>query len=248
MPDRFYAPTSFENGTVRLTGPEAHHLRDVMRLRIGQQVVLFDGEGGEADAEIVSFGKEFTDLRLGAVRHDEPTGRPSIVLATAVPKGERFRWLIEKAVELGVDRLVALNTSRSVVDPRETKLEKMRSIVIAACKQSGRNTLMPIEGTISWNPFVQSTRDNHSRLLVADPSGAPIVDVFATRQEAAGSSEEIVLAVGSEGGFLESELTMATEAGGELVSLGNHILRMETAALAMAAYVQLAAARSAEPS
>lgn len=248
MPDRFYAPTPLNRPTLRLTGQEAHHLRDVMRLRVGQRVVLFDGEGTEADAEILAFlGKEVTELRIDAVRAGKPTGKPPIVLAVAVPKGERFRWLVEKAVELGVDRLVPINTARSVVDPRETKLDKMRSIVIAACKQSGRNRLMPIEGTIMWKDFLSATRNNNSRLFVADPSGESIANVFAQeafhRGESAPteSAPEIVLAIGPEGGFVESELSSATESGAHLVSLGDHILRIETAALAMAAYAGLSA-------
>lgn len=234
MPDRFFAPTSLRKPLVRLTGPESHHLRDVMRLRVGQSVVLFDGEGTEADATITAFGKDLTELEMGAARVDEPAVT-RIVLGVAVPKGERFRWLIEKATEIGVDQLVPVNTSRSVIDPGDTKLDRMRSLVIAACKQSGRNRLMQIDAPCSWKEFVATATESESKLFVADQTGEPLANV-ALR----GANLSIALGIGPEGGFVSSELELARESGAQIVGLGKNALRIETAAIALAAYVKFA--------
>src|SRR3990172_8662767 len=119
MFDRFFSPTPLNTETARLTGPEAHHLRHVLRLHAGAEVVLFDGEGVEAAAEIVSVEKSSVELRVLETRRDLPDRQARIILGTAVPKGERFRWLVEKSAELGIECVVPLNTARSVVDPRE---------------------------------------------------------------------------------------------------------------------------------
>lgn len=246
MPDRFFAPVSFDEKTVRLEGPEARHMQVVLRLRAGDEVVLFDGEGTEATATIVSMKKNEVELRIEQVRPDPPDRSPRIVLATAVPKGERFRWLVEKSVELGVDRLIPLNTARSVVDPRETRLDKLRTLVIAACKQSRRNRLMRIEPSISWTELIAQytrPRDEQSEgiprtIIIADPSGVPVSRELTllgepTIQQA--HKREILLIVGPEGGFSAEELRRARESGAKLVSLGSQILRIETAAIALAA-------------
>ena len=178
MPDRFFSPTPLNAETARLTGPEAHHLRHVLRLRAGAEVVLFDGDGVEATAEIVSVEKSSVELRILETRRDNFDSQAQIVLGTAIPKGDRFRWLVEKSAELGIGSLVPLNTTRSVVDPRESRLEKMRAVVIAACKQSRRNRLMRIEAPATWVEFVDRYRADRSdaevRFLVAEPAGEPL--------------------------------------------------------------------------
>jgi 16S rRNA (uracil1498-N3)-methyltransferase len=237
MPDRFYVPTPLDQQSVRLTGPEAHHLRDVLRLKVGAEVVLFDGEGVEATAEIIEVKKAQVEFRVLQMRRDGNDPKSRIVLATAAPKGERFRWLVEKAAELGVDRLVPLITERSVVDPRETRLEKMRAVVIAACKQSRRNRLMQIDAPVAWTDFVDGRRANavtRAQWLVADTSGGSIAALRSIPQPL-----EFFLTVGPEGGLTAAELDHAVAAGAQLVALGPQILRVETAAIALVSFVAL---------
>ena len=110
---------------------------------------LFDGRGKSATAEILAVHKKAVDLKI---LHTTETPPPDcrVILASAVPKGDRFRWLVEKAVELGVDRLIPLVTERSVVKPGVGKREKMEQTVIEASKQCGRNWLMAIEEPKPW--------------------------------------------------------------------------------------------------
>ena len=230
MSERFYAPTDLTQSTVELSGPEAHHLAVVLRLGPGDRVVLFDGEGTEADAEITSVSRKAVQLAPGELQRDPPSAQ-TVILAAAAPKGERFRWLVEKATELGVSRLVPLETERSVVEPGAGKLEKLRQVVIAACKQCGCNRLMQLDPPLRWTEF-NAREASDGRLLVAHPGGRPARAVFGGN---ASPDPCLLLAVGPEGGFTEAEIALAINVGASVVSLGPRILRIETAALAFAA-------------
>ncbi len=226
---RFFLSNLPDAGTAVLDGVEAHHLMHVLRGSPGDIVELFNGSGLVAKAEIVSLHRRDAELRiLGAHREERPVRQ--IVVGTAVPKGDRFDWLIEKATELGVTRLVPLVTARSVVDPRDGKLDKLRQTVIAACKQSGRNHLLELSPVTSWNDFIKSDLSVHSGFLAhlgpdSHPISSSLFDGHST----------VVMAIGPEGGFTEEEVAMAIGSGAKPVSLGPLVLRIETAALAMAA-------------
>jgi 16S rRNA (uracil1498-N3)-methyltransferase len=227
MSCRFYTCQSFDVPWLTLDGEEAHHLRHVLRLKPGDEVVLFDGCGGEARARIRITRKQDAELEILSRRMTPPAPH-RLTLATAVPKGDRFGWLVEKATELGVDRLIPLQTERSIVDPRDGKLARMRQAVIAACKQSGRNFLMEIAPTCPFPEFLERELSGGC-LVVADPSGGPCPpDLLRT-------PPRLLLAIGPEGGWSPDELSRATQQGGHVVRLGDTILRMETAAVSLAA-------------
>jgi len=232
---RFYLPATLDVATVELTGPEAHHLRNVLRLEPGSGVELFDGMGTTASARIETVSKRNVTLSI-LDRYTEINELPApLILATAVPKGERFRWLIEKATELGVSQLIPLNTERSVVSPGEAKLEKMRAVVIAACKQSRRSRLMEIAEPLNLSDCVKSI-EAESQLFVAHPGGSKW-----EADQVTGDSPCIVL-IGPEGGFSETELEQLPISAIR-VDLGSRILRIETAALAMVSLCGMALSR-----
>jgi 16S rRNA (uracil1498-N3)-methyltransferase len=234
MTARYYAPHLTGGDSCELDGAEFHHLTRVMRARPGDQVVLFDGAGHAADAEVVDLSKSRASLRILNRTRDVEEG-PIVVLATAVPKADRFRWLVEKATELGVSRLIPLQTARSITEPGSTKLDKMRATVIEACKQSGRNRLMAIDQVTDWQSFLSEALTG--RLIVADPSGAacPTLREMSQGCEMSQGRRPLVVVIGPEGGLTDAEVTQAREAGGCCVSLGPRILRTETAAIALAA-------------
>ncbi|MEX2288316.1 MAG: RsmE family RNA methyltransferase [Planctomycetaceae bacterium] len=234
MVERFYFPQLSDGPAAELSGAEARHLVKVLRKNVGDEVVLFDGRGHRATAAVVEMDKRSVRLQILARQDAESEQSTSLVLATAVPKGERFRWLVEKATELGVDRLVPLETARSVVHPGDGKLEKMEQTVIAACKQSNRDRLMAIDAKTSWQDFVANEFPGR-RVYVAHPTGAPCNQVV----DEPGAIDAIIAAVGPEGGFDDREIAMAVNAGALLVNLGPQTLRIETAALAMAATLRL---------
>ncbi len=232
MPHRFYCPHLVESGSVILEDAEAHHLTHVLRHQPEDIVELFSGAGLVAACRIAVIRKRDVEVNILASRRDPPV-RLELTLATAVPKGDRFDWLIEKATELGVSRLVPITTSRSVVDPRDSKLDKLRQTVITACKQSGRNNLMPISSVTSWNDFLKEFSAEH-RMLIAHPNGERLETVI---QSFDNNSKQLVVAIGPEGGFSDEEVQSALSLGAKAVQLGPQILRIETAAIAVSARI-----------
>ena len=230
MSERFFAPGLSDQSTVGLEGSEAHHLLHVLRLAVGDEVELFDGKNGAAVAEITSISRNSIELQVRQRRESSQITGRTIDLATAVPKSDRFRWLVEKATELGIGRLLPLKTARSVVHPNDGKLEKMRQTAIAACKQSGRNRLMAIEPMINWNSLV-AEEFGEKTVIVAHPSGEPLQPLLA----GCDTDRSLLLVIGPEGGLSDEEVEQARSAGAMLASLGNNILRIETAAVALAA-------------
>ena len=225
MADRFFSPDTPVDGLLALLGDEARHLAKARRLGPGAVVEIFDGRGPCYLAEVQALGRDRVDLRvLGPAAPGRCAPFP-LTLATAVPKGERFDWLVEKATELGVAKIIPLLTSRSAVDPRGSKLDRLRRIVIEASKQCGRDTLMTLDRPTSWDAYARAERAPIR--LLAHPGGIPAA--IWPRPESEGGA---ALAVGPEGGFTDDEVALAIEAGWQIVSLGGTLLRIETAAMA----------------
>jgi 16S rRNA (uracil1498-N3)-methyltransferase len=228
MTHRFFHLELTSTGTVVLEGAEAHHLMHVLRATAGDRVELFNGAGLVATAQVLTVRRRDADLQIVESRTESKPAR-QIVLGTAVPKGDRFEWLVEKATELGVTRLVPLATTRSVVDPRESKLEKLRQAVIAACKQSRRNWLMEVSAVTPWKDFVAGDLAVRPS-VVAHPCDSA-VPVSSIRFD---ELSDVACAIGPEGGFTDDEVALAVAQGSRLMSMGPLILRIETAALVCA--------------
>jgi 16S rRNA (uracil1498-N3)-methyltransferase len=197
---------------------------------LGDQVELFDGKGFATIARIALLDKDQVELIAEGPPISEVAPPSSLTLATAIPKGQRFDWLIEKATELGVARLIPLVTERSVVDPRESKLDRLRKTIVEAAKQSGRNCLMVLEPALTW-PEVVASGDESLR-LIALPGGLP-----PDRWPAFKSLRKMTLAVGPEGGFSPAETELARAAGWHPIQLSSNILRIETAGIAGASMI-----------
>ena len=143
-----------------------------------------------------------------------------------------MQFLIEKLTELGVTDFVPLRTARSIVDPRAAHLEKLRRQIIEASKQCGRNVLLRVADVADWAAYLRRP-DLPLRRILAHPWGESVL-----KKDLSPSQEGIALAVGPEGGFTEEEVAQAREAGWHAIVLGPRILRVETAALVLAAWVQ----------
>jgi 16S rRNA (uracil1498-N3)-methyltransferase len=230
--DRFFYPTLAGGMTVTLHDEEFHHLVHVLRGKVGQHVELFDGQGASAEALVERLSKRDAQLSLVSEVRREPLPAVSLVLGVACPKGDRLKWLVEKATELGVTELIPLICERSVVEPRETKLAKLEQTVVTACKQCRRNTLMKIGDSLPLHEFIARAPDP---VWIAHPSGESIRTQLEERQKRPFDPPlPIWGAVGPEGGFSETEIEQCVAAGARLVSLGRHVLRVETAAIAFA--------------
>ncbi len=234
MPHRFYCPQLVESGSVLLVETEAHHVAHVLRHEVGDVVELFNGHGLVATCRISAIRKRDVELEVLDFRREQQP-QTVLTLATAVPKGDRLDWLIEKTTELGVSRIIPIITARSIVDPRASKLDKLRQTVITACKQSGRNHLMEITAVTSWNDLLRGFSSDQ-RVLIAHPGKNEAVGTPTTSSP---DIRPVVAVIGPEGGFNDEEVQSALAAGAEAIQLGPHILRIETAAIALAAKLLL---------
>ena len=249
MADRFFVDGPITPPAATLAGAEAHHLIHVLRAKPGLVVTLFDGGGAEYGAHVVRIGRSEVELAIDERRELDRELPVRVTLGVSLPKQERQRWLVEKAVELGVARLVPLMARRSVAQPSAEALDRMRRVVVEASKQCGRNRLMEIAPGQSPAEFFRSFAAAHPRWL-AHPGGLSLAAAFSQaaqsprgQERMAGSPRfEIALAIGPEGGFADEEVAAAVPYGWQTVDLGARILRIETAACGLAAIAALLAA------
>jgi 16S rRNA (uracil1498-N3)-methyltransferase len=237
MSERFYTNSALLLGPLFLQGPEAHHLANVMRAKPGDAVVLFTGDGVEYPATVVEVAKKSVALRVESAERPERELPFQLEIATAIPKGDRGDWMVEKLTELGVTRLVPLKMQRSVVHPKSDRLQRT---VIEACKQCGRNRLMEVAEVTEWEEYCL-TNSNHIRYIAhaRDASTAGFIPAVLP------NDQNLFVAIGPEGGFTVHEVAIATQAGWRTISLGPRTLRIETAAIALAAYFSLIKSRNA---
>lgn len=233
MPDRFFLTEPPRDGHATLTGPDAHHLGQVLRAKPGLEVVLFDGAGGEYRARVLHVGRQRIDFETVAHQAIERETQRPLTLAVALPKGERQRWLIEKLTELGVARLVPLVAERGVAQPTDGALERLRRGVIEASKQCGRNRLLEIAVPHSVAELIPGQSSHRGSAAVLSPQGSSSLNELTERLVEQPSA---LLAVGPEGGWTPRELEQFQAADWSLVSLGARTLRVETAAIAAAAW------------
>ncbi len=231
MSERFHLATPPRDGTASLEGDEARHLVRVLRAKVGDSVTLFDGRGQAWEASVASIGRERVSLALGPPRPAAAPPAVPVTIAVALPKGDRQKWMVEKLTELGVSVLVPLVTSRGVAEATDSARSRLERGVIEACKQCGRDTLMAIGAAETIGTLLAGLPAG-TRAVIADPGGVPLEAALPTGHDA---TTAVVVLVGPEGGFTPEEVATAEAAGCVRVSLGHHILRIETAAIAAAA-------------
>ncbi len=235
MADRYFSEKAIAGETVLLEAAEAHHLMHVMRAKAGDLVVVFDGSGSECQARVERLGRSTVELAVlsrDAVDRELPL---ALTVGVALPKGDRQKWLVEKLTELGVGRLVPLETKRGVAQPIQSALDRLTRSVVEASKQCGRNRLMQLDAGQSASSFFSAAAPSPEELCwLAHPGGNRIADEIALAQSRR-NVRRIVLAVGPEGGFTDEEVALAADLGWQRIDLGPRILRIETAAIALAA-------------
>ena len=220
-----------EGARVELDAAQANYLGNVLRMKEGGELLLFDGNSGEWLARIAQAGKKRMALSVER-RTREPETIPDVWLAFAPVKRSQTDWLVEKATELGVARLIPVTTQRTVVE--RVKLERLRAIAIEAAEQCGR-TVLPVIGDPVPLARLLEQRETSRMLYFADETGGePAASAF--NQGAA------LILTGPEGGFTDGERASIRAASNAVaVSLGPRILRAETAALAaLATYLAVA--------
>lgn len=211
-----------EGEQLRLPNDSAHYLRDVLRLISGAEVELFNGKGDVALARLAVLAEEVMATIL-SVSSSRVSG-PVITLFTAIPKGDRWTYLLEKCTEVGVTSIQPILTQRSVVKPSQDRAEKQlrrwQKVIEGAARQSLRTFVPAVSAPIS---LAASLKIEFDARWIANPNAATGPSNV--------KADSIGIWIGPEGGFTEQELKMASDAGAQPLSLGPHVLRVETAAL-----------------
>ncbi len=224
-----------EGETITLPAEAQHHLVVVLRRIRGDQVILFNGRGGEYRAELENVGKRTATARLLGFNEISRESRLSVTLAQAVSKGERMDYTIQKAVELGVTRIQPLVTDHGVVKLSEErwqrKQEHWQSIAIAACEQSGRTHVPKVAPVLDIRDWLTQCPPDALKLLLA-------LDADTLMGELKHKDEPVVLLVGPEGDFSDIEKHLADLAGFSSLSLGPRLLRTETAGVVALSVMQ----------
>ncbi len=222
---RSYLPPSAWTETPFLEGDEAKHLAQVLRIQPDQWITVFDGLGNRAEAKVLSVSKQRIDLMLDLAESKE-TPLPEITLAQAIPKGKNMDWIVQKAVELGVTRIQPLVTRHTIASPGESKADKWRRTALEACKQCGQDTIPVIEDPLTFAEWIAKPQETELQLvasLAEDPKN--FRETLAVHPDL----ESITILIGPEGDFSPEETETALTAGFIPVTLGELVLRVETA-------------------
>jgi 16S rRNA (uracil1498-N3)-methyltransferase len=243
---RFYAPPSAftpEFDSVGLAPEEARHLRDVLRLKPGDEVYVFEGTGREFRCSIEESRRDSARLKIiNEVEPARPESPLQLTLAVALLKGEKFDLVVQKATELGAARIVPVVTTHADIRLRDEsdsakRVARWQRIALEAAKQSGRAAVPEVNGPVSFESLIQSaSADNGAiRLMFSERDGQSLSEA---RKKFSGTLSLLTALVGSEGGWTDEEISSARDAGWIVVTLGGRTLRAETAAIAVAALLQ----------
>lgn len=215
-----------------LDADETRHLRDVLRLKIGDEVSVFDGTGNEFSCIIETIGKKHAELSVGGkIDPSSPESPFEITLAATVLNGEKYDLVIQKSVELGVTRMVPLHTVRCEVKPKDAakRVIRWRRIAMEATKQCGRARLMEVAEPLPFRDLLAEI-DGESSVMFSERDGVGFDQIKAEKN--------ITALIGPKGGWDDSELELAREKGIGVITLGGRILRAETASIALIAILQ----------
>lgn len=237
MPRRIHISGQLVSGNISLDPEQAHHLRDVLRLSKGDAVEAFDDAGRTANATVEKCDPRHVTIRVGDVA--EPSSSGGLIVASALPKGSRADWMVEKLSELGVSRFIPLKTARSVVEPEgEGKRNRWLRIATESAKQSRRAGVMQID---PLTPLQQVLGDQSEVscifFLSTEPEAIPIASAVSDRSST-------LFLIGPEGGWSPEELVMMKGKGLTGLKLTGTILRVETAAVAASAIILLSDQRA----
>jgi len=232
---RFFAPPSafnFSKRVVTLSADEARHLREVLRLKVGDDVQVFDGTGREFRAVVSQARRETAELEIGdEIRSPKPESPLQLTLAVALLKGEKFDLVVQKGTELGVNRFIPLVTRYADIRLRDEadaakRVTRWQRIALEAAKQCGRSVVPEVNEPVQF----ESVIGENSCLMFSEREGRALNTDL--------KPENLTAIIGSEGGWSNEELAQARAANVSVVTLGGRVLRAETAAIATAALLQ----------
>lgn len=233
MIHRIYQVLDLATGVeIDLDQDAVNHVVNVLRLKIGESLVVFNGKGGEYLAEIISAKRREVKVRINEFQNISRESNLKIHLAQGMVLGDKMDFILQKFVELGGTEITPIITARCNVklsgERWQKKFVRWQKIIINACEQCGRNILPKINLPTSFADFI--TRDNSEAKIILDPKGQ--------KSQKGVRHLDISVLIGSEGGFTEEEIRQAKEHDFINVKLGSRVLRAETASVVIASILQ----------
>lgn len=239
----FVEPKQILGDSIVIEGTDAHHIADVLRLSPGQPIIVCDGEGYEYRGNIISCAKDETTVQVVSVKKSLAEPPIRIILAQGMPKKpETLEMVIQKSTELGVTRVVPLISERTVVRPKEDKLEKRLSrwkrIALEAAKQSQRAKVPTVDKPLTLLEFLDTIPRDAFCLMPWEKEKATGIKKALDWELSNRFARTVVVLIGPEGGFSQQEVDVACRAGAVPVSMGPRILRTETAGIIALGLIQ----------
>lgn len=231
----FVLPQAVEGDKVTITGPDVNHIRNALRMRQGESLLISDGEGNDYHCRISLIESGLVEARV--IERRESRELPvRLYLFQGLPKSDKMELIIQKAVELGVYEIIPVITKNAVVKldakKERSRLERWQAISESAAKQSGRSKIPKVEKVMLLKEALEMA-EGLDRILIPYENQSGIDTMRKALEETGEDTRSIAVFIGPEGGFDESEILLAKEQGAVPVSLGRRILRTETAGLAI---------------
>jgi 16S rRNA (uracil1498-N3)-methyltransferase len=236
---RFYVPQpKIENGMLRVEGDEVRHIQKVLRLKAGDEVIVFDGSAKEYEGTIIEEGSASVVIAVRNVLSSKSESPLEITLAQSLLKGEKMDYLIQKATELGVNRIIPFFSSRTIPLLEESRrlrrYHRWKRIAIEASKQCGRGMVPKIDPFLDFLEMVQTASQDSLRLILWEREGERLKEILMGLKE----KRKIFFVIGPEGGFTQEEIEKSQRKEFIPVNLGRRILRSETSSLCLLSILQ----------
>lgn len=230
MPKFFVSKENINDHIITLEGDNAKHIGNVLRAKIGDKITVCDGEGRDYECEIEEITKGSVAAKITDIFSNNNEPSIKITLYQGLPKADKMELVIQKCIEIGIDRIVPVKTEHTVVKlegKEEKKLQRWNKIAEAAAKQCGRGKIPRVCGIMSFKDAVIEASGLDSAIIPYEKERNNSLKSFAKEFR----GESIGIFIGPEGGFSEEEISFAKERGISSVTLGRRILRTETAGL-----------------
>ena len=235
---RFFAePGQIGEKEIVITGADVNHIRNVLRMRADEEVLIADGQGAEYRCKLIELGENEVRAQILWKLDGNAELASAITLFQGLPKSDKMDFIVQKCVELGVSRIVPVSTKRAVVKldakKEQTRLKRWNTISESAAKQSGRGVIPEVSGVMTFGKALEEAKKLDVLLIPYERA-----ENMAETRRVMGSiqpGQSVGIFIGPEGGFEESEVEEAVAAGAQAITLGKRILRTETAGLAVMA-------------
>ncbi len=235
----FITPSAVSEDNVVITGPEAHHLHSVLRLKSGEKIILFDGTGWTCSAKIEDISQNAVHCSILSTDTAKQSG-PSLHLGQALLTGSKMDLICQKSTELGISTIQPFVSKRCTVNKKsEKQISRWQRIILEACKQCGQFIIPEVLPPMALSKLFEKTEHYDYKFIFYEEmeQTKELNDLFAEEKKST-MPDSIFFLIGPEGGFTEDEVNQAQKAGFIPVSLGRLILRAETASISATAILQ----------